>query len=235
MRSIWRTRRDPAGHQGAADGLGSNIALICLADALVGVSFGAISVGNGFGIWVPVVLSLVVFAGASQFLFVALAMGNPIAAVLAGLLINVRHFPFGLAVGDVIGSGLTRRVIGSHVLTDESTAFALAQTDPALRRRAFWGSGVGIFVCWNIGVLAGAFGGSYVPDTDMLGLDAAFPAVLLAILLPSLRQAATRIAAVVGGLIALATALVLPAGLPVLLSLAALPLALRTRPERAHG
>lgn len=207
--------------------------MICLADALVGASFGAISVGNGFGIWVPVVLSLVVFAGASQFLFVALAMGNRIAAVLAGLLINVRHFPFGLAVGDVIGSGLTRRVIGSHVLTDESTAFALAQADPAQRRRAFWGSGVGIFVCWNIGVLAGAFGGSYVPDT--LGLDAAFPAVLLAILLPSLRQAATRTAAVVGGLIALATALVLPAGLPVLVSLAALPLALRTRPERAHG
>jgi len=73
MRSIWRTI-DP--------GLLRDIALVCLADGVVGLSYGAISVGAGLDLWVPVLLSIVVFAGASQFLFVGIvaAGGSPIAA-----------------------------------------------------------------------------------------------------------------------------------------------------------
>lgn len=230
MRSIRRTFGRLAQAWRATDGLARNIALICLADGLVGASFGAISIGAGFSMWVPVLLSLVVFAGAAQFLFVALALTSPVAAVLAGLLINLRHLPFGLSVGAVVGGGLGRRILGSHVLIDESTAFALAQKDPKVRRLAFWGSGVGIFLCWNFGVLVGAIAGSRVPDINALGLDAAFPAVLLAILLPSLRDAATGRAAVIGAVIAVAAAAVAPPGLPVLLSLIALPLAVRRTP-----
>ena len=100
MRSIRRTRavRESA----IPGGLARDIALVCVADTLVGLSFGAIAVAAGFPIWVPVLMSLVVFAGASQFLFIAIvgAGGNPIAAVAAGLLVNARHLPFGLAVGD---------------------------------------------------------------------------------------------------------------------------------------
>lgn len=80
--------------------------------------------------------------------------------------------------------------------------------------------GIGLFVTWNVGVLIGALGGTAIRDTDAFGLDAAFPAVLLALVLPSLRNAATRRAAGVGVLIALISAPFLPAGLPVLLALA---------------
>ncbi len=83
--------------------------------------------------------------------------------------------------------------------------------------------------------LAGALGGAVVTDTDALGLDAAFPAVLLALVLPSLRDAATRRAALVGTAIALVTSPVLPAGLPVLLALIGVLTALPqwSRPGRA--
>lgn len=217
--------------------LARDIALVCLADGIVGLSFGAITVAAGLPVWLPMLLSVVVFAGASQFMFVAIiaAGGNPLAALAAGLLVNARHLPFGLAVGDVVGSGLLRRIAGSHVMVDESVAFALAQRDPQRRRAAYWACGASLFVCWNIGVLAGAFGGTAISDTDALGLDAAFPAVLLALILPSLKDRAVRLAAAVGAVIAVAASPLLPAGLPVLLSLAALPIALigrwRTRPQ----
>jgi len=227
MRSIRRTRavRESA----IPRGLARDIALVCVADTLVGLSFGAIAVAAGFPIWVPVLMSLVVFAGASQFLFIAIvgAGGNPIAAVAAGLLVNARHLPFGLAVGDAIGTGWLRRAVGSHLLIDESTAFALAQPEPRRRRAAFWACGVGLFCCWNVAAFLGGLVGSVVTDTGALGMDAAFPAVLLALLAPSLRDRSTGIAAVAGGLIAVGFALFLPPGLPVLLSLLALPLALR--------
>ncbi|WP_333767554.1 AzlC family ABC transporter permease [Streptomyces sp. IBSBF 2435] len=192
------------------------------ADAVVGVSFGAIAVGLGLPAWLPMLLSLVVFAGASQFLFVGLlgAGGNPAAAVAAALLVNARHVPFGFALGDVFGAGRLRWIVGSHLMVDETVAFALAQDEPARRRTAYWLCGTGLFISWNAGVVPGTFGGQAVGGTDTLGLDAAFPAVLIALLLPSLATAPTRRAALAGVLIALAAAPFLPAGLPVLLALA---------------
>ena len=211
MRSIWRT---------LDRGLARDIALVCLADGVVGMSYGAISVGGGLPLWVPVLLSIVVFAGASQFLFVGIvaAGGSPIAAVIAGLLVNTRHVAFGLAVSDVIGGGW-RRVPGSHLMTDENVAFALGQEDRRQRRAAYWAGGIGIFVCWNVGVLVGGLAGTMITDTDVFGLDAAFPAVLLALVLPALRDRSTRTAALVGVVVALAATPFLPAGLPVLLAL----------------
>ncbi|WP_167106340.1 AzlC family ABC transporter permease [Amycolatopsis granulosa] len=210
MRAIYRTldRR-----------LMRDVALVALADGVVGVSYGAISTGSGFGAWLPVVMSLLVFAGAAQFLFVGLvaAGGSPFAAAVAGLLVNSRLLPFGMAVSDVLrGRG---RVLGSHLLTDEDVAFALAQEDPGRRRTAYWACGVCIFVCWNLGVVVGAFAGTVIGDTDAFGLDAAFPAVLLALVLPSLRDSRTRRAALAGAVVALAVTPFLPAGLPVLLAL----------------
>lgn len=232
MRSIWQTTTSRLGPR-----LTRDIALVCLADTIVGLSFGAISVAAGLPVWLPMLLSVVVFAGASQFMFVALIAsgGNPVAALAAGLLVNARHLPFGLAVGDVIGPGLRRRVVGSQLMIDESVAFALNERDPGRRRAAYWACGAALFVCWNLGVLAGALGGSAIRDTNAFGLDAAFPAVLLALMMPALKDRAVRLAALVGAVVAVAASPLLPAGLPVLLSLAALPLAMVGRWRRDPG
>ena len=216
MRSILRTIDRP---------LARDIALVCLADTIVGMSFGAIAVGAGLPAWLPMLLSVLVFAGAAQFMFVGIvaAGGNPITAVVAGLLVNARHVPFGFAVGDLLDGGWLRRLAGTHLMMDESVAFALAQQDPARRRAAYWTCALSLFACWNVGVVIGATGGGALGDTAALGLDAAFPAVLLALVVPALRDAATRRAALTGALVALATAPLLPAGLPVLLALTGMP------------
>jgi 4-azaleucine resistance transporter AzlC len=111
-----------------------DIALACLAVWVIGVSYGAIAVASGFPVWFPVAQSALVLAGASEFLFIGIvaAGGNPIAAALAGLLVNARHLPYGLALPDVTGRGW-RRLLGAHVMNDESVVFALAQppTGPA--------------------------------------------------------------------------------------------------------
>jgi 4-azaleucine resistance transporter AzlC len=229
VRSFWQTL---TGRLGPA--LTRDIALVCLADGIVGASFGAISVASGFPLWLPMLLSVVVFAGASQFMFVAIiaAGGSPLAALIAGLLVNARHLPFGLAIGDVIGRSALRRVLGSHLMIDESVAFAMSQRDPQRRRAAYWACGGALFVCWNLGVLGGALGGSVISDTGAFGMDAAFPAVLLALMVPALRERATRLAAIVGAVIAVALGPVLPAGLPVLVALTALPLAMIGRWRR---
>ncbi|MER6061855.1 AzlC family ABC transporter permease [Streptomyces sp. NPDC001792] len=228
MRSVQRTSDDMS--------LVRDSSLVWLAGGIVGVSFGAVSVAGGLPVWVPVLMSLVVYAGSAQFsaVGVLLAGGGPIAAAATGLLLNTRTAAFGLAVADIIGTGRTSRLLGAHLVTDETAAFALAQSDPVRQRRAFWISGLGLFAVWNIGVLAGALAGDALGDTARYGLDAAFPAVLVALVLPQLRtDAAVRRCALLGAVIALALTPAVPAGVPVLLALAGLLLHRRQPVEAA--
>ena len=187
MRKFWRTS-DP--------GLLRDVGLVCLADGIVGVSFGADGRGGRAAGWLPVAMSLLVFAGGAQFaaVGVVLAGGSPVAAVAAGTLLNTRLFPYGLAVADVTTSGgrWWTRFLGAHVVTDESVAFALRATDPARRRAGFWACGVALFAVWNVAVLLGVLAGRAVKNTGAFGLDATFPAVLLALALPALADRRTR-------------------------------------------
>ncbi|WP_431727542.1 AzlC family ABC transporter permease [Verrucosispora sp. TAA-831] len=198
-----------------------DVAAIAVAMIAVGASFGAVAVAAGIPGWATVTMSVLVYAGGAQFMAVGLlAAGNPVAAVFAGLLLNARHLPFGLTLGDTIGRRLRHRLLGSHLMTDEATAFTLARPPGADRRRAFWLAGVLLFLAWNVGTVLGVLAGGVAGDPAALGLDAAFPAGLIALLLPSLRDPETRRMALVGAVVAVLTTPLLPAGLPVLLALA---------------
>ncbi len=198
-----------------------DIVLVCLAESIVGASFGAITVSGRMPIWVPIVMSVAMFAGSSQFAAVSvmLAGGGSVSAVLAGLLINARLVAFGFTVADLFDGPWWKRVFGAHVMTDESVAFALRQPDSCRRRAAFWTCGIALFTSWSIATALGSLAGREIGDVGALGLDAAWPAVLLALVLPSLADRGTRYAAVIGAIVAVATTPFLPAGLPVLFAL----------------
>lgn len=247
MRSIWRTA-DPAPRRAARDrpgagrwalwsGLGPGdaraIGLVLVADGLVGVSFGALATGGGLSWWVPVVMSLVVFAGGAQFAAVAVAVGggSATAAVVTGLALNARHLPFGFAVRDVLAGSWPRRLAGAHVMIDESVAFTVRYEDPVRRRAVYWASGAGLFVVWNVATAAGASLGQVMGDPATWGLDAAFPAVLLALVLPTLDRPRLRLAALAGAAVAVAGTPYLPVGTPVLAALVALVVLLPRREE----
>ena len=214
MRTIWRT---------LGAGVVRDILAVAAAAGFVGLSFGAIATAAGIPNWAVVSFSVFVFAGGAQFLAVALvAAGSPVAAILGGLLLNARHLPFGLAIADVLAGGWGRRAVGSHLMIDEAVAFALAQPDRPRRRAAYWLTGGALFVCWQAGTVAGVAIGAAVGDPTQYGLDAAFPAALLALLIPRLREAAGLRVAAVAAAVAVAATFFVPAGLPVLLGLVGL-------------
>jgi len=212
FRSILRT-------VGAADG--RSLGLIGASVAVIGVSYGLGATGAGFPLWQILLLAVSVFGASAEILFVGVvaAGGAPLAAALAALLVNARALPYGMAAGGVVRSG-RRRLLAAHLANDETVAFALSGRTPERRRALFWAAGAVVLTAWPLGALAGALLGAVIADPSVLGLDAVFPAVLLALALPGLRGAGTLAATLLGGAVALASVPVVPPGLAPVLALA---------------
>jgi 4-azaleucine resistance transporter AzlC len=200
---------------------------LAVAVSVVGVSFGALATAAAVPLLITMAMSLLVLAGGAQFLAVAIiaAGGGPVAAVAGGLLLNLRHLPYGLAVADVVGDRWPAKVFGAHLLIDEVVAFSRARGSGARARRAYWTSGILLATFWNAGTLLGVVAGSAIPDPSVFGVDAAFPAALLALLLPALRQSDARRVGLASAVIAVASTPFLAPGLPVLAGLLGLGVA----------
>jgi 4-azaleucine resistance transporter AzlC len=201
-----------------------------------GASFGAISVASGLTLGQTMVLSLVMFTGASQFAFVGVAAsgGSPFAAVPAALLLGVRNAFYGVPMSEILHPRGFARLWTAHFVIDETTAMAISQETPRARRFAFWATGLILFCLWQLGTLAGALVGRAV-DPAVIGLDAAAPAVFLALLWPMLRRTEARWVALGGAAVALVLIPVAPPGIPVVAAaLAALVAGLLPRRNTAE-
>jgi 4-azaleucine resistance transporter AzlC len=162
-------------------------------------------------------MSLLVFTGASQFSAVSvIASGGGMLSALAGAsLLAARNAVYGLAMSRRLTGALPTRLIAAQLTIDESTAMATARSESASIRRAFWITGLSVYVFWNLGTLLGAVIGTAV-DPAAVGLDAAFPAGFVAMVAPHLRHRSGRWAGLIGALACLITIPFVPVGLPIL-------------------
>ncbi|MFC9806709.1 AzlC family ABC transporter permease [Streptomyces griseoaurantiacus] len=211
------------------DALGVGIAV-----GLSGFAFGVTSAGSGLTLPQTCVLSLLVFTGASQFALVgALAAGsNPLTAAAGAFFLGVRNAFYGLRLSQLLALPRVVRPFAAHWVIDETTAVSLAQPSRRAARLGFTVTGLSLYVLWNLTTLLGALGAEAIGDTDAWGLDAAGPAVFLALLAPMLRTTTERVVAGLAVLLGLGLLPVLPAGVPVLAAALAAPLVLFLKGRR---
>lgn len=192
-----------------------------LAVGVVGVVFGVLARSAGLSVAKACAMSLLVFTGASQFAAVGIVGtdGSGIAALGSALLLAARNTLYGPVVAQwFVDDPARRRAAVAQIIIDESTGLGAAQPTRAAARVGFLASGVGTYVAWNAGTLAGAVAGDLVGDLERWGLDAAFPAVFVALLAPHVRTNPGRVTAVVAAALSLAALPVLPVGVPILLA-----------------
>ncbi|MFE1924601.1 AzlC family ABC transporter permease [Streptomyces asoensis] len=216
-------RTDGGGRPDAAvvrDALGVGIAV-----GLSGFAFGVTSAGSGLSVWQTCALSLLVFTGASQFALVgALAAGgSPLTAAAGAFFLGVRNAFYGLRLSQSLSLPRAVRPFAAQWVIDETAAVSLAQPGRRAARLGFAVTGLTLYVLWNLTTLLGALGAEAIGDTDAWGLDAAGPAVFLALLAPMLRTTAERAVAGLAVLLGLGLLPVLPAGVPVLMAALAAP------------
>ncbi len=182
------------------------------------VSFGAVSVAAGLSVLQTCAMSLLMFTGASQFAFVGVLTsgGTPASATVTAALLGARNGLYGLRLAPLLGFTGWRRAAAAQLVIDESTAMSIARPDRATVRAGFLGTGLGVFVSWNLFTLVGALGGNAIGDPRDVGLDAAIGAAFLAMLWPRLHGTLHRVTALSSVAAALGLVPLAPAGVPVL-------------------
>jgi predicted branched-subunit amino acid permease len=201
------------------------------AGLLLAISFGVLAqplMGNV----APIVMSAALFAGSAQFAATAVlaAGGGAGAAIAAGVLLNLRYVPMGIALAPSLRGGPLRRAAVGQAMIDFSWAAASrggGRFDPAF----MLGATVPSYPCWVGGTAIGAFAGDLIGDPAALGLDALFPAFFLCLLVEGeLRPGLPTLVAGLGSLIALVLIPFTPAGIPVIAASATALLGLRAAP-----
>ena len=169
-----------------------------VAAGLLAISFGVLA-RPVMGTVAPIVMSALVFAGSAQFAATAVlaAGGGPAAAVVAGILLNARYGPMGIALAPSLGGGALRRAAHGQAMIDASWAMASlggGRFDPSF----MVGATLPSYPAWVAGTAIGVLGGELIGDPERLGLDAIFPAFFLALLAGGELRGGRRVGALLG-------------------------------------
>ena len=172
---------------------------------------GASAVEAGYGWTGALGFSVVVFAGASQLAAIDLLSGGSaiIVAVLTAWLINLRMVMYSASLAPWLShEPLRHRAGAAYVLTDQAYALSITHyskgTPKADRLRYYMGIALLLWVNWQVTTLLGALVGNRIPES--VPLDFTIPLCFLVLIVPSVTDRPTAVAAIVGGVAAVIVA-----------------------------
>ncbi len=194
----------------------------------LGVTLQVLLIDSGASSTRAFIASSVIFSATSQFAYLAVrdGGGSDWAAIAAGWVVATRFGILTVALSPKLPEGFLRRAAAAVNAFDPNVAIAVQQPTPQLVEREFWRTTAGMMLGWFGGLAAGTLLGNFLGDTQRWGLDAIFPAALLAIIGNLLRQRDGFIAGVTGAIICLVLLPFIPAGLPIILSVLGVAVAL---------
>ena len=152
----------------------------------IGIVFGTLAGQAGFSIVEAALMSALVFSGAAQFVVLGLwASPLPVVTiVLTTLVVGLRHLLMGAALGPVFSKLSSLKAYGSvFFMADENWALTMGEFSKGRRDAAFLlGGGALMALAWTVSTLVGVLFGSAIVNPARWGLDFAFTAVFLALI-----------------------------------------------------
>lgn len=172
-----------------------------------GMVFGVLGMASGLTEWQTILMSSIIFGGASQVVFAQLWMAGA-APVIVGssvTVLNLRHVLYSVTIAKYLRNlSLGWRIILGYLLTDEAFAVSIKrfEQNPVPRHAHYHllGSGLTLWTFWQISTAAGVWLGTTLPAH--LNLDFAIPLTFIAIVAPILRKMPQISAAAASGLVA---------------------------------
>ncbi|MFO7942128.1 MAG: AzlC family ABC transporter permease [Bacillota bacterium] len=167
---------------------------------------GITAVNVGISRGMAMVMSVFIFAGASQLAAYQLIASGAISFVIiyTALVINLRFVVYSASIAPYFQNlSMPLKWIYAYLLTDQGYAVSLIRfrdDDSVIPTWHYLGCSVTLWATWQLFSAIGIFLGSSVPAH--WGLDFAIPLTFMAVLVKSLDNRPSMIAAVVGGVVA---------------------------------
>jgi predicted branched-subunit amino acid permease len=213
----------------------SDLAALCLTFFALGVTVNVLVLERVGSESLTIVAAVAINSATTELAYLAVrdAGGTQLAAVIAGWVVASRFGLLAVSLGARLRVGRWHRAAAGLQSFDPNVTWAIQQRRARDVVRVFWRTTLAMHVGWLSGIAVGVFLGNVIGDTQRLGLDAVFPAALLAIIGNLLRRGDGALAAVVGGGVCLLLIPIAPAGVPIIASLAGAFVALAMKPEAA--
>lgn len=173
-----------------------------------GLIYGMVALASGLPPLPAVAMSSIVFAGSAQFIGARLiGMATPgLVVVFTTFVINLRHALYSFSLAPYLQhlSGRWRWLL-AYLLTDEAYAVTALhyrrEETPAAYKHWFWlGSGLTLWLVWQVSTVGGVMLGAQVPASWQLDFTLAL--TFIGILVPVLKERPSQAAALAAGLIA---------------------------------
>lgn len=159
---------------------------IALAVFTYGIVFGVLARQTSLGLGEAVLMSASVFAASAQFVVLDL-WESPlpvVAIVLTTVAVNLRHLLMAASIQPWLKHLRSRKIYGMlYLLNDESWGLTMrARADGENDAAFLLGSGLIVFVAWISATILGISVGGLIENPAKYGLDMAFIAVYIALL-----------------------------------------------------
>jgi 4-azaleucine resistance transporter AzlC len=158
----------------------------------IAITFGILAKSSGMPNTIAMLMSLLIFAGASQFIATNLiALGSTIGEIiLTVFIINLRHFLLTASLSQRLEKNVSNlwRALISFGVTDETFTIASLQPEKKLSKEFLLSLNTTAFLAWNLGTWIGIFLAIGIPKTLQSSMGIALYAMFIALLLPSMRQ-----------------------------------------------
>lgn len=160
----------------------------------IGIAFGVVGIASNLSTLEITLLSILVYAGAAQFIFCGLYLaGTPASIIiLTTFIVNLRHLLMSLTIApSFTNQSLLRNIGFGSLLTDETFGVAVTKRahTGALGPRWMDGQNMTAYLAWIAASIIGALIGKWIPNPEKLGLDFALTAMFVALLVLSITAA----------------------------------------------
>ncbi len=213
----------------------SDLGALCLTFFALGVTVNVLVLERVGSESLTVGAALLINSATTELAYLAVrdAGGTQLAAVVAGWVVASRFGLLAVSLGARLRAGRWHRAAAGLQSFDPNVTMAIQQRSSADVVRVFWRVTAAMHTGWFLGIGVGVFLGNVIGDAQRFGLDAVFPAALLAIIGNLLRRRSGAFAAAVGGGLCLLLIPIAPAGLPIIASLVGAVAGLAIRPEES--
>jgi 4-azaleucine resistance transporter AzlC len=172
----------------------------------VGLAYGVLAQKAGLSPFNTMLMSLIVYAGASQFIAVGLfASGAPAwSVIITTLVVNLRHMLMSAALSPYLKRWRSTELAAfAFQITDETFATHSQDLSPGtLRKIKAFAIHVTAQASWVLGTWLGLVTGQRITDVRPLALDYALPSMFVALLILQIRDRIQALVALLAGMMA---------------------------------